>query len=300
MWRWGSSKNIAITLCAGLVGGLGLPLASGKAPPPTATAGRTDPLAIISQELTSSEPLQQQEGMATIRRLVTQGSLVGEARQRVAQDWLPALLGAKRYTETNEIALAAILSHPDDTALVEACQKARVRALLGSGNAHEALVNAKSLFNVASLKGTGEAIALVVQCLQADTTVGLPLVDRFKTEQEIGVVASSPAKAGSPTSSVLSSVVVDAAIYQKTLKECSGQMRADFLARGNLLLLAGQVAEAREMFEGLYAVATPEELPQATENIARCIKAADGHIVGANAWLSKLRPVAATSEPMPH
>jgi len=299
MWCWGSSKIIAIALCASVFGGSRLPLVAGQTPPVATTADQTDPLAIISHQLSSSEPVRQQGGVAAIRRLLAHGPLTGDADQRLTREWLPALLVAKRYAETNEIAIAVILSHPGDTMLVEACQKARVRALLGSGQAHEALVNAKSLFNVASLKGTGEAIALVVQCLQADTTVGLPLVDRFKTEQEIGVAPTSSGKGAGPAASVLSSIAVDAAVYQKALDEHPAQVRTDFIARGNLLLLAGQVTEAREMFDGLYAVATPEELAQATENIARCIKAADGHIVGANAWLSKLRPVVATSEPMP-
>jgi predicted RNA polymerase sigma factor len=61
-------------------------------------------------------------------------------------------------------------------------------------------------------------------------------------------------------------------------------------ARGNLLLICGRTDEARSVFERAYALAPDAQLPAATESIARCMKAQDGSIGHANAWILSLHP----------
>ena len=61
-------------------------------------------------------------------------------------------------------------------------------------------------------------------------------------------------------------------------------------ALGNLLLISGRVAEAREVFEKLYKIAPAGEINYASEAIAKVIKAEDGNIGRANEFAASIRP----------
>lgn len=54
--------------------------------------------------------------------------------------------------------------------------------------------------------------------------------------------------------------------------------------------MADKPKDAKGAFERAYAVAPDKQLAQATENIARAMKAEDGTIGRANSWILSLKP----------
>jgi hypothetical protein len=59
---------------------------------------------------------------------------------------------------------------------------------------------------------------------------------------------------------------------------------------GDLLLLADRPKEARAAFEKAYTLASDKDLATASESIARCMRAEDGSIGRANAWVLSICP----------
>ena len=72
------------------------------------------------------------------------------------------------------------------------------------------------------------------------------------------------------------------------LAAARAQSTGDFWAlagKGNLMVLAGQPARARELFSQAYDMAGKKDLPVISERIASSIRAEDGTIGRANAHL---------------
>ena len=62
------------------------------------------------------------------------------------------------------------------------------------------------------------------------------------------------------------------------------------VSAGNLLLLADRASDAQPLFERAYSVAKTNVVAQASENVARCMRAEDGTIGRANNWVLSIRP----------
>ena len=239
-------------------------------------------------------------------------ALILEIKQALFQDpnqvsyllrtsWLSALIAARHHAQAADLALEAILADPQDTSAVFDLQDIRVHALLLSGDAAEALAQAKALFNVASMERTEQALSTVAACLAAAYPNGRAIVRRFSEEQIAGATTQPshprPAAEDDPAKivSTLKSIHIDPAPYEETLNTLDPAEQQNARARANLLLLAGKPAEAealmqkaleRELTEG---ERKPDDVGRAAEEVARCIKAQDGLLGRANRYLLTLQ-----------
>jgi tetratricopeptide (TPR) repeat protein len=210
-----------------------------------------------------------------------------------ANHWLDDLIAAGHYEDAERLALDAIRTLPSDTRLVEALQGYRMRALLGMGKTNDALGAAKGLFNVCRLQSTANVLARVIECLKATHPGDDALIDRFRAEQMAGAKAEavgSPWSAVRSQSSVLGSIKVDGSPYEKGIEERKTNGYWSLKGTGNLLLLADKPEQAKPFFEKAYKLAPTNVLAEATESIARCMKAEDGTVGRANAWVLSNRP----------
>jgi len=253
----------------------------------------------------SSEDQQVRHGAIDLvkERLTGQPSRIVDVRSQVFK----TLMAGKRYDESADLAGYGIVTVPQDTRTLEAFAQARVRALLALGKADEALQAAKSLFNVTTMLGTSEAILLVAECLNAARPKDKESFNKFREEQMAGATAASadPAVPESVRggkgmrSTVLDSVKIDTKFYDDALAKMTGEDYQGLMGRGNLLLMSDRVKEAREVFERMYSLATASELVDASEALARTIRAEDGTIGRANSWVSAIKPKPAAVAPAP-
>jgi tetratricopeptide (TPR) repeat protein len=202
--------------------------------------------------------------------------------------WTQALLDMQRTGDVLQLTQAAILSHPWDNSTLEQMQSHRVQALLQQGKPAEALIAAKQLFNIATIGGTADAIRTVSQCLSALHPDDHDLLRRYKQEQTDGARPDQPPP--SPSSLILAAVRIDPSPYVAAIAQITGEDRASLDSLGNLLLLSGDTTRAWQVFERAYSMAADKDLPAATEDLARCMRAQDGTIGRTNAWILSLRP----------
>lgn len=204
------------------------------------------------------------------------------AARCLATEWLKPLVWAGQFdliADWTTKAECANPIYPLSLAQLDMLQSFRVRALLRSGRTNEALSASKSYYNAVRMEATSDAIRLVCLCLKADAKTS-SLADKFLAEQAVSI-------ASIPKHSVLSEIKVDRSLYQSAIER--DQNKRDFhalLRLGNRLLLADDPGGARSAFERALAVAgdRPQQ-SMAIESIARGIKAQDGTIVRANAYI---------------
>jgi hypothetical protein len=242
----------------------------------------------ILDQLASPDPAQKKAAVDAIRqRMLTRGIM------EFRSNFLKAMLNNKMYKETVELADEAILSSPWETRSVEQILQARIKALLALGQAELALSESKSLFNIASMSGTSEAILTTAECISAARPGDVDLFNRFREEQIAGAAAAITQPATQPArslrSSVLDGIKVDSRRYDAALAKFSGEDGQSLMARGNLLLLADRPKEAKPIFDRMYSLSSVE-LIEASEALARQMKAEDGTIGRANAWVMSIRP----------
>ena len=216
---------------------------------------------------------------------------------------MPALLKAGLNQEAADWALQAILGGPAEAGTLEALHKSRIRALLALNRPDEALSEAKSLYNVCTMKGTGDALTLVAQCLQAVHPEDKTIAERFKLQQVAGSTSSPQAgstgspQAGSTSSpqaeaNMIKAIQINAEPYLEVAnsRPMQNESYAFLTRRGNLLLEADRLAEAKECFEAAYLLAAEKDQAKAAESLARVMKAEDGTVGRANAYVMSLRP----------
>jgi hypothetical protein len=208
--------------------------------------------------------------------------------------WLPSLVSSSNFILADHLALDAILAAPWRTGDVEFLQETRTRAMLRSGQPAAALSDAKSLFDVASLRGTERALLLVSECLKAAHAGDARLLDRFRHEQIVGATARSVTDSPS-ISKTLGEIVVDPSPYAAAISSLTSDNDQSRRARGNLLLLAGRSAEAQAVFEEALKRSDSNDRIGLAENVARAIKASDGTIGRANGYMLA-QPFAAKSQ----
>lgn len=264
---------------------------------PAPARGEDGGYAAISRQLSSANPEQWAAAAASIGQLLRSDrwEVRDPASMRLMGDWMPKLLQAKAYELAAGLALEATLAIPGEMDRLEVFQTQRVEALLKAGRANEALAAAKSLHNVSGMGYTRDALKLVADALAAAYPQDEGIRRRFLEEQVRGLGPSTrpydpKAAPASRPALILSAVKVDPAPYEPALKRESGEGFGALTARGNLLLLADRPQEAKAAFEKAYAFAPDEKLAYATENLARAIKAIDGTVGRANAFVLSVRP----------
>jgi len=200
------------------------------------------------------------------------------------------LADAQRQQDVLDMSADVIGNKLDDVDTVEAMLKCRIKAYSALGKQQEALSEAKSLFNVASMKGTADALLTLARQLQLAIPDDKTIVERFRAQQVAGATPSATTQGTDGDASVLAKVKGSTATYEPYLKNLVDEDYKTLLQRGNLLLLMDQPKDARVIFERAYALAKPEEIKGASESIARCMKAEDGTVGRANAWAASIRP----------
>jgi tetratricopeptide (TPR) repeat protein len=269
-----------------------------------ATARSSQPADPIGQQINSKDATQIAQAVANIWDKLHAASaddrkaaVQGLARQG---HWLAALMKAERYDDVARLSQEATVTLPWNVSVVEYLQSYRVRALLKMGKPQEALAVAKGLFNVCRMKSTASVFELHVDCLKAAHPGDEAVIDRFRSEQTAGSALTdqrSTSNAQLSTlngiglrSSVLDGIKMDGSAYDAAIQQYAGEDYGSLVSRGNLLLLADRPKEARAAFEKAYALASDKDLATATESIARCMRAEDGTIGRANAWVMSIRP----------
>ena len=244
----------------------------------------------IDAALQSDDNYQVQQALENALKLLTDGKDNQKAADKIPI-WLHELIGLKRFDEIEDFAVAAINERPTDLRLIEACQQSRIRAKLLAHKPREALPLAKSLYDVCGMSSTSKAIDLIAECLYDINASGDPAgaVKRFKLQQIHGAATTQPSGADDNT---LSQIQMDPKQYAPGLQhvELVDNSWDAALGKGNLLLLAGQAKEAAKVFEKAYALASDSNLAAATEAMARAMRAEDGTVGRANAWILSLRP----------
>jgi tetratricopeptide (TPR) repeat protein len=195
-----------------------------------------------------------------------------------------------RWKELNELAAAAVLPAPHSTSRTTSNQMVRVRCLLELKRPAEALAAAKSAYNLCTMSQTSEVLALFNQALAAAHPRDKDLLARFTQEQVDGANLLPNPTAPPLKSTVLLTVKADGKEYVQAIEQATKEDYPGLMARGNLLLLADRVAEAKDALEQAYRVAPQAQINEASENLARVMKAQDGTIGRANTWVLSIRP----------
>jgi hypothetical protein len=149
------------------------------------------------------------------------------------------------------------------------------------------------------MKLTGKAIDLLSVCLARTHPDDLEIVRRFRNEQ--AAASAAPVGGSTPTSQaagMLKSITIDPTIWDKWIKYAATKTSppAALAAYGNLLLVADRGAEAEKNFREMYQLATNQaDLTAAIEGIARSLRAEDGNLSRANAWLASLQKASAAT-----
>jgi tetratricopeptide (TPR) repeat protein len=211
-----------------------------------------------------------------------------------ADEWMQPLMDVHRFSNVAAMSQQIIEAIPWDTKAIMKVQAYRARALLYQGAWDRALFNAKGMFNIATLDKHDDAINLMDECLKDARLAKDPeIIQRFNAEQVTGALPPTTQPAGAAPASkpatVLQSITCGdqyRAMLRRAVEHVQGTDYKAFAGCGNLYLLADQPVEAKKYFERAYQIAPPEALAEATENLARVMKAEDGGIGRANAWLN--------------
>jgi tetratricopeptide (TPR) repeat protein len=245
----------------------------------------------LADKIASSDPAVRTAAVGELRQQMDHpANIIGP----LAQQYLPALLKAGLNQEAADFAMQAILTAPQEAGMLEGLHKQRIKALLALNRPEEALAEAKSLYNVCTMKGTGDALTLVAQCLQAVHPEDKTIAERFKLQQVTGVI---PPSTQPVEPNMIKAIQVNAEPYLEVANSrlMQNESYAFLIRRGNLLLEADKLAEARQCFEAAYPLAGEKDQAKAAESLARVMKAEDGTVGRANAYVMSLRPATQTA-----
>jgi hypothetical protein len=262
------------------------------------TADTNNDLRAITAQLSSKSPEQVNAGVQAIREMLQQQPSRAASGFR---SWGQQLLEAKRYGELDELTEAMMLAGPADTWVLESMLQLRIRAALNSGRPQQAAKYAKQLYNVCQMSNTSTAMALLAECLNTPPDAANARRNQFRDEQLAGATtqpyekepAAIYATKAATASATLAGIAVDREKYLEKARTFTSEEYGSLLARVNLFLMADRPAEALVCAERAYSMAPEGSLQQASDTMARCMKAADGTIGRANAWLISIRPKAA-------
>lgn len=288
--RFTECRNVLLTLaCLGVTTLAGAQMPAAPKPGP-------DPVIVAIGDGLKGDASAQDQAIAEIRELLRSQpqKAVGQLRGGwQGGGWLKTMMDARRYAEVAEFSQQAIIGSASDVPAVEQLLSSRIQALLAANKSAEALAVAKQLFNFSSMKGTSSAILVVSQCLNAAHPDDREVLKRFRQEQIRGAqppATTQPGENQETAQTVLTQIALDSKPYDEAIRVLTAEDYRTLVTRGNLLLLAGRNTEAWETFERAYSLAGDKDLAPASENLARCMKAQDGAIGRANAWIASIRP----------
>lgn len=214
----------------------------------------------------------------------------------------------KQYLETID---QTIISRADDLGFLERALLLRTNVFLAANRPQEALSSAKSLYTVSGMGNTANALATFTKCLVIASPNDRDLFIRFRDEQLAGAATAASTPAGQSSapatqpatvkSTVLTQIKVNAGQFERAVGEelLPSPLDEDFghlIRNGNLLLIADRPQDAKLWFEQAYRTCNQDQVTFATECLARVMKAEDGTIGRANAFLLALRPSKPTTK----
>lgn len=235
---------------------------------PATRPGSTD---AIVQKLNSGDPAQVDNAVAQIREglIATHYGRPTVISERVGF-WYVALMDAKRYDDAAELSLLAAIKSAQNPDTVEVLMQQRVRALLDAGRKEDALIAAKSLYNVTSVGGIHITITNVFAAMaKIDKDAALQFSNnQFDTSIRQGAIKQVD---------LLRKVKVPINSYKESIAEA--KKHQDFggaAILGNLYLMADDSTEAVASFQNAYQLAKDDsERNIAVQGIARSLRAMD-------------------------
>jgi hypothetical protein len=291
------TKIMTCVVCAGLL----VSAVSVRAADPPAAPAPLSPIAVVTNQMHSGDKGQMDAGVGQIREWI-KGGRIGKDLWNI---WLPALMRSQRYSDVAELSLGGALIKPTSDA-IGPLMGLRARALIAMNQSPEGLAAAKSYYNVCDFKTTNDAVDVVGAAFAKSNPLEPAIANRFRDEQSrASAAAMSEADPGTRPSAqsqlpgtakgeaaMLKSVVIDGKLYAGALESWSNRRTriGDRVGYGNLLLVADKPLEAEAIFRELYKTAiSPQDLSTAAEGLARCLRAEDGTLARANAWLTSLQ-----------
>lgn len=156
------------------------------------------------------------------------------------------------------------------------------------------LAAAKGYYNLVNLKDTKVAIELLATVI---SNTNAPAAEQFRKQQLSSIVASDQLE------NVLESIVVDSAPFDGVIERLRDKFDSidSQIGCGNVLLLADQPEEAQECFELALHLATKGKggkgrlVRESLSGIARSIRAQDGSVQRADAYILSLQQQALSS-----
>jgi hypothetical protein len=199
-----------------------------------------------------------------------------------------ALIAQKAYDQAIAVAKVGIIEIPNYTDGIALMQKSRADALLAEHKAAEALAAAKAYYNVCPLKDTVAAIDLLGQCLSAAHPDDKTVVNTLRKQQAALAAVPDGSPGAGAADNMLKSIAVDGKEYEEAIATYKAATYPNLIAKGNLLLLANRGTEAETCFKSALTIADAAHTAEAQEKIACAMRAADGNVGRANAYVVAL------------
>jgi hypothetical protein len=231
--------------------------------------------------------------------------------------WAPQLLVLRQFENLELLTEIAIKARAFDISAIAAFQKTRVACLVAQKKYEAALVTSKGYYNLASLRDTGAAVDMVCEELRLARGNGPSRLFREQQETQANAGASeqrtprstAPSTEISNEISVFFSIGGDEQTFLSSVEALRARRGSNgqysctsLMAQGNLLLLSGLPDDALTCFSAACGSAdnrSAKTMREAVEGIARAIRAQDGSIARANAFLLAARADAVLEQVSP-
>jgi tetratricopeptide (TPR) repeat protein len=264
-------------------------LAGGDSPAAAPKAAPPDPFKVHSQiiipELNSGDAEQVKAGLDDLSNWL-------KADSSDREEILGLLVQTKHFADLDDLARKMILADPSDSGQIGQVEAVIVRSYIAQKKPQEALSAARVYYNICPLYDTSRAISLVSLCLAKARPDQAGLIRRFKKQQiEGGNAQPAPGPASQPAQAdnILLGIPIDPKPWAKAIDDITTDDFKSYVAKGNLLLLAGRTKEALENFKQAYEIAEDDQSAEAVENEARALRADSGTVGPANAFITRVR-----------
>jgi hypothetical protein len=238
----------------------------------------------VLTKLRSGEPDKIDEAIRLINKGIAEDPY--NAGLSLKRQWMTWLYRAERYEAVADISRKMVIAQPMVSWMVSYFQIQRTRSLLKAGKPADALAEAKVLYRIAMMEDMAQAMQLMSDCLAAAYPDKPEMIELFRKEQVDGE------KETGGKCTVLEQIpAIDPKPFEDRLATLSPLQDRHSVGKHNLLLIIGRCAEARQGFEkGLIKAKDEKARLHATADLVKAMKAEDGTVGRANAWLKKNQP----------
>lgn len=217
----------------------------------------------------------------------------------LGRGFAPPLLAHKQYDFCIRLARVGLSDGLDDTDGIGMMQLCLTQAFLDSGKYEEALSASRTYYNICTLKDTSKAINLVSQVMINTRMKSDPsIIEEFKEQQsqlaQVSQQAPSSTQPSNGKTNILFTIPLDTSPYAAQAKKLESHglptTYSKLTASGNLYLLADKPKQARNAFAlSIDLASNKKQAATAIANVARSIRAADGSVGNANAYIASVQ-----------